>query len=88
MFTFLLRFLGNVLIGVCLAALSLVFMSVAALLRLTPRFLRFVRACLRGFLILSVRLYYNLFSRLTADAGGGTSPHGRVRGVHGTGRAL
>ena len=64
MFTFILRFLGNVLVGICLASLSLLFMSIASLLRLTPRFLRFIRLCLRGFLVLSVRLYAFLFSIL------------------------
>ena len=67
MFTILSHFLGNFLVGILIAALSLVLLSIAALLRLLPRFLQFVRLCLRGFLILSVRLYGFLFS-LSAPA--------------------
>jgi hypothetical protein len=50
------------LVGICLASLSLVFFGIAALLRLFPQFLRLLRLGLRGFLILSFRLYHLLLT--------------------------
>jgi len=52
------------LVGTCLVSLSLVFFSIAALLRLLPPFLNLIRLGLRGFLILSFRLYHLLFTRM------------------------
>ena len=55
------RLLGSVLAGVCLAALGLILSGLAALLRLLPRL---TRLGLRGFLILSFRLYHLLLTRV------------------------
>lgn len=54
------------LLGACLFSLSLLFFSLAAMLRLLPNFLHLVRLGLRGLLILSFRLYYLLFRRMAA----------------------
>jgi hypothetical protein len=45
------------LVGVCLASLSLLFFSIAGLLRLLPGVINLVRRVLRGLLILSFRFY-------------------------------
>jgi len=52
------------LVGTCLASMSLVFLSIAALLRLLPQFLKLIRLGLRGFLILSFRFYHLLLTRI------------------------
>ena len=52
------------LAGICLASLSLLFFSIAALLRLLPQFMHVVRLGLRGFLILSFRFYHLLLTRM------------------------
>ena len=52
------------LAGTCLASLSLAFLSIAALLRLLPRFLNLIRLGLRGLLILSFRFYHLLLTRM------------------------
>ncbi len=60
----LLRLFDRVLVGTCLVSLSLVFLSLAALLRLLPRLLHLIGRCLRGLLILSFRLYRLLLTRI------------------------
>lgn len=52
------------LVGTCLASMILVFLSIAALLRLLPQFLKLIRLGLRGFLILSFRFYHLLLTRI------------------------
>jgi len=53
----IIHLLGNMLIGICFSTVSLFFVSLAITLRLLPRLLSFLWMCLRGFLILSYRLY-------------------------------
>ena len=53
----LVRLLGRLLVGSCFASGSLLLLSLAVLVRLLPRLLRLTRRALRGFLILSFRLY-------------------------------
>ncbi len=53
----ILHLFGNLFIGICVSAISLLFVSLAITIRLLPKFLSFSRLCLRGFLILSFRLY-------------------------------
>ena len=64
MFTLLLRLFDRLLLGSCFASLSLVFLSIAVLLRLLPRFLRLLARGVRGLLVLSFRLYQSLLLRL------------------------
>lgn len=58
------RLFEHMLIGVCLTSLSMVFVSLTALLRLLPRSLPLIRRGLRGFLVLSFRFYRLLFTHL------------------------
>lgn len=60
----ILQIFEHAAIGVCLSSLSLVFFSLAVLLRMFPSFLKFVRSCLRAALILSYRFYDLIFKRL------------------------
>ena len=64
MFGLMFRVFEHLLVEVCLATLSLVFLGVAVLLRLLPRSFNLVRFCLRGLLTLSFRLYRFLFTHL------------------------
>ena len=68
MFGLVFRLIEYVLMGGCLSSLSLVFFSIAASLRLIPRFLHLVRLGLQGFLIISFRLYHLVLSCLAPAA--------------------
>ena len=59
----LFRIFEHALMGTCLTSISIVFFSLATLLRLLPRFFVFLWFCLRGLLILSFRLYHLIISR-------------------------
>ena len=52
------------LVSVCLASMSLMLFSIAALLRLLPRLLNLIHRGLRGLLILSFRFYRLILSRI------------------------
>lgn len=60
----ILSFLGRMFMGILLFSLILLFMSLAASLRLLPRLVRGIRQLMRGFLILSYRFYRLTFTRL------------------------
>ena len=55
---------GNLVAGICLSSVSLLFFGAAILLKLLPQSLRTMRLGLRGFLILSFRFYRFLFTHL------------------------
>jgi hypothetical protein len=50
-------------VTICLFSLAQLVIAVAALLRLLPALFKFLRVCLRGFLVLSFRLYYLVLNR-------------------------
>jgi hypothetical protein len=52
------------MVGTCLVSVSMVFLSIAGLLRLLPRFLHLIRLGSRSFLILSFRFYHLLLTRM------------------------
>jgi hypothetical protein len=64
----LFRLFEHVLVGACLSSLSLALFGITACLRLLPRFLHLARLGLRGFLVLSFRLYYRVLSHLAPAA--------------------
>lgn len=57
MFSILSRLFGNLIVGACFFSLIFCLLSLGVLLRLFPKLLRALRFVLRGFLILSYRLY-------------------------------
>jgi hypothetical protein len=60
----LIRLSNQLFLGVCCLSIILVPLSIVALLRLLPTFLRAVRFGVRGILILSFRLYSLVLTRL------------------------
>jgi len=56
----------NLLLNLCLFGAAQVFLALAALLRLTPAFLIFARACLRGGLLLSCQFYRLVLTPLSS----------------------
>ena len=56
--------LSRFLFGSLLFSMILLFLSAATSIRLFPRLLKFIHRFLRGFLILSYRLYYLIFTIL------------------------
>lgn len=62
--TLILRILSRFFFGSLLFSMILLFLSVATSIRLFPRLLRIIHRFLRGFLILSYRLYRTLLTSL------------------------
>lgn len=67
MFDLLIRIFNQTLIAACCLSIVLVLISLAGLLRLLPLALPYIRAALRVFLILSVRLYGVMLRHLAPD---------------------